>query len=120
MLLECITAFEKAVLEVGVEKTNWSSTMPINNESIKWSASITFAGMGLEFGGHDSRAQVTQTCGTHRKSVGLGVAERRHVDKTLGLVTVRSRQLDRQTLWHAREEVRMLEMGRPTRKPVEL
>ena len=62
MLLDCISAFADAGLEVGMEKTHWSSSCPCAEElevhgvTIPWESSITFVGTVLELGGHDARA----------------------------------------------------------------
>ena len=61
MLHDCIAAFSDAGLEIGMEKTHWSSSCPCAEElvvhgvTIPWSPNITFVGAVLEFGGHDAR-----------------------------------------------------------------
>ena len=62
MLHDAIVAFAGAGLEVGMEKTRWSSSCPcaedlvVQGVRVPWSQSITFVGSVLELGGHDSRA----------------------------------------------------------------
>ena len=63
MLQECMAAFAAAGLEVGLEKTFWSSTTPLPNQvltvngvQLEWRRSLTFVGTVLEFGGHDADA----------------------------------------------------------------
>ena len=62
MLHEAILAFADAGLEVGMEKTHWTSSCPceedlvVQGAVIPWSASITFVGAVLELGAHDALA----------------------------------------------------------------
>ena len=52
MLLDCITAFAEAGLEVGMGE---NETLHIKDDSITWSASIIFVRTMPELGGHDAR-----------------------------------------------------------------
>jgi hypothetical protein len=62
MLHDAIVAFAEAGLDVGMEKTHWTSScscaeeLVVQGVMIPWSSSITFVGAVLEFGGHDARA----------------------------------------------------------------
>ena len=63
MLVDCTEISAELGLDVGMEKTNWTSTEPRQNEvlkigkdEVKWSGSITFLGRVLEFGGRDAKA----------------------------------------------------------------
>ena len=62
MLTDCIAAFAEAGLEIGMDKTHWTSSCPCHEVMemqgvlIPWSPSITFVGTVLELGGHDARA----------------------------------------------------------------
>ena len=63
MLVDCTDIFAEAFLEVGMQKTNWTSSdsreneiLKIGKDEIKWSSSITFVGTVPELGGHDAKA----------------------------------------------------------------
>ena len=63
MLEECMAAFAVADLEVGLDKTFWSSTdlptdqiMMVRGEPVAWMKSLLFVGTVLELAGHDAEA----------------------------------------------------------------
>ena len=63
MLVDCTEISAELGLDVGMEKRNWTSTEPRENEvlkigkdEVKWSGSIAFMGRVLEFGGRDAKA----------------------------------------------------------------
>ena len=75
MLLGCIKSF---VERWSGKKTNWSATMPgahetvdINDDSIKWSASINFMGTAMEFGGHNACALQNTVLGPATKQLAV-------------------------------------------------
>ena len=77
MLVDCTEISAELGLDVGMEKTNWTSTEPRQNEvlkigkdEIKWSGSITFLGTVLEFGGHDAKALQYRT-GQETKKIAM-------------------------------------------------
>ena len=63
LLVDCTEISAELGLDVGMEKTIWTSAEPRENEvlkvgkdEIKWSGSIAFMGRVLEFGGRDAKA----------------------------------------------------------------
>jgi hypothetical protein len=63
MLKDCIEEFSAAGLEIGMEKTHWSSSHPMdgqfivtNGVKVQWESHLTFVGTVLELGGHSARA----------------------------------------------------------------
>ena len=78
ILVDCIDISAEVSLDVGMEKTNWTSTKPRENEVLKigkdetkWSGGITFLDAVLEFGGHDAKAFAIQNWPSDNKDRNL-------------------------------------------------
>ena len=82
LLVDCTEISAELGLDVGMEKTNWTSTEPRKNEvlkigkdEVKWSGSIAFLGTVLEFGGHDAKALQNRTGQETKKDRNVGPSD---------------------------------------------